>query len=89
MTTIPMGQKVPIGPVPIRWPLFPPAETVISDHASAACYRRSKHIWVHAVVVTKLGSYGYSYGTVTVTVHSITTQTVRSSLSKAIFDLSQ
>ncbi len=38
----------------VCWPLSSLAETVTSDHASAACYRRLKHVGVHAVVVAEL-----------------------------------
>jgi hypothetical protein len=44
----------PIAPVPVCWPLSPLAETVTSDHASAACYRASKHIGVVPVVIAEL-----------------------------------
>ena len=47
-----MRTATPIAPV--RWPLSSLAETVTSDHASAACYRRSKHVGVVAVVVAEL-----------------------------------
>jgi hypothetical protein len=46
--------RTPIAPVPVCWPLSSLAETVTSDHASAACYRRSKHVRVHAIVVPEL-----------------------------------
>jgi len=39
---------------PVRWPLSSLAETVTSDHASAACYRGSENIGVVAVVVAEL-----------------------------------
>ena len=39
---------------PVCWPLSSLAETVTSDHASAACYRRIKHIGIVAVVVSEL-----------------------------------
>jgi hypothetical protein len=44
--------KIPIAPV--CWPLPSLAETVTSDHASAACYRRLKHIRVETVVISEL-----------------------------------
>jgi hypothetical protein len=39
---------------PVCWPLPSLAETVTSDHASAACYRRLKHIGIEAVVIAEL-----------------------------------
>ncbi len=39
---------------PICWSLSSLAETVTSDHASAACYRGIKNIRVHTVVVAEL-----------------------------------
>ena len=44
--------KIPIAPV--CWPLSSLAETVTSDHASAACYRTRKHIGIATVVIAKL-----------------------------------
>jgi len=44
----------PVAPVLVCWPLSSLAETVTSDHASAACYRRLEHVGVHAIVVTEL-----------------------------------
>ena len=44
----------PIASFPACWPLLSLAETVTSDHASAACYRRIENIRVHAVVVSEL-----------------------------------
>jgi hypothetical protein len=32
--------------VSVRWPLSSLAETVTSDHASAACYRRAEHVGI-------------------------------------------
>src|SRR6202166_1184832 len=45
---------VPIAPAPVCWPLSSLAETVTSDHASAACYRHPENIGVVAVVVAEL-----------------------------------
>jgi hypothetical protein len=39
---------------PVCWPLPSLAETVTSDHASAACYRRIKHGGIETVVVAEL-----------------------------------
>jgi hypothetical protein len=44
----------PIAQVPICWPLPSLAETVTSDHASAACYCGSENIGVVAVVISEL-----------------------------------
>src|ERR1700726_2475107 len=44
---------VQIAPAPVCWPLSALAETVTSDHASAACYRGPENIGVVAVVVAK------------------------------------
>ena len=41
-------------PLSVCWPLSSLAETVTSDHASAACYRPLKHIGVHAVIISEL-----------------------------------
>jgi hypothetical protein len=51
-----LGTKTatPIAPLSVRWPLLSLAETVTSDHASAACYRASKHVRVHPIVVAEL-----------------------------------
>jgi hypothetical protein len=38
----------------VRWRRFRLAETDASDHASAACYCRSKHIRIEAVVMAEL-----------------------------------
>jgi len=38
----------------VRWPRSVQAETVTSDRASAACYRRAKNIGVMAIVVAEL-----------------------------------
>jgi hypothetical protein len=45
---------IPIAPFSFCWPLPPLAETVTSDHASAACYRRPEHVGIAAVVVPEL-----------------------------------
>jgi hypothetical protein len=44
----------PIAQAPICWPLSSLAETVTSDHASAACYRDPENIGVVAVVISEL-----------------------------------
>jgi len=44
----------PIASIPVRWQRLSLAETVASDHVSAACYRRSEDIGVMAVVVPEL-----------------------------------
>lgn len=44
----------PIAHPSVRRRRFRLAETDASDHASAACYRRSKHIGIEAVVVPEL-----------------------------------
>jgi hypothetical protein len=49
---IPTRRTYPIGRV--RWPLSSLAETVTSDHASAACYRGTENIGIVAVVVAEL-----------------------------------
>jgi hypothetical protein len=49
---MPIKMGTPIAAV--CWPLSSLAETVTSDHASAACYRRIKNIRIHAVVVAEL-----------------------------------
>jgi len=53
-----MARTIPTVPVPTPhlacWPLSFSAETDASDHASAACYRRTKNIRVFAVVVSEL-----------------------------------
>jgi hypothetical protein len=51
---LPIVETTPIAPAPVCWPLSSLAETVTSNHASAACYRRIKNVRVHAVVVTEL-----------------------------------
>ncbi len=45
---------IPIAPVQFRWPLPSLAETVTSDHASAACYRFREDFRIVAVVVSEL-----------------------------------
>src|ERR1700733_7857662 len=45
---------IPIVPLSVCWPLPSLAETVTSDHASAASYRCLKHIGIEAVVVAEL-----------------------------------
>lgn len=45
---------IPIALAPFRWPLPSLAETVTSDLASAACYRRLKHVRIETVVVAEL-----------------------------------
>jgi hypothetical protein len=49
-----LRRAVPIAPVPVRWPLSSLAETVTSDHASAACYRLIEHVGIETVVVAEL-----------------------------------
>ena len=49
-----MVNPIAQAPFQARWHRFRLAETDASDHASAACYRRLKHIGVHAVIVAKL-----------------------------------
>src|SRR5580693_5644018 len=44
----------PTASVQARWHRFRLAETDASDHASAACYRRSEHVGIAAVIVPKL-----------------------------------
>ena len=44
----------PTVPLSARWHRFRLAETDASDLVSAACYRRSKHIGIEAVVVAEL-----------------------------------
>ena len=46
--------EIPTAPVRARWHRFRLAETDASDHASAACYRRTKNIRVVAVVIAEL-----------------------------------
>src|ERR1700729_3468884 len=54
MTILNHQTAIQVVPVLVRWPLSSLAETVTSDHASAACYRGIKHIGVEAVVVAEL-----------------------------------
>jgi hypothetical protein len=44
----------PIASIPVRWPRLSLAETVASDHVSAACYRRAEDIDVLPVVIAEL-----------------------------------
>ena len=39
---------------PVCWPLSSLAETVTSDHASAACYRLPEHIGIATVIISEL-----------------------------------
>jgi hypothetical protein len=54
MTIIPTVQIAPIVSFSFRWRRFRLAETDASDLVSAACYRRSKHVGIHAVIVAEL-----------------------------------
>jgi hypothetical protein len=51
---IPKAQKAQVAPAFFRWRRLSLAETVASDRASAACYRRSENIDVLTVVVPEL-----------------------------------
>ncbi len=51
---LPMAQRAPIAPAPVRWHRSPLAETDASDHASAACYRLIKNGGIVPIVISEL-----------------------------------